>query len=82
LITPKKADYLLFKQAVNLLFNCKARSSIEGIQKIISLKASMNKGLSDTFKIHFSTVIPVPRPIVSFEGIQNPNWLTGFVLKF
>ncbi len=34
----KRADYLLFKQAVNLLLNCKARSSIGGIKNIISIR--------------------------------------------
>jgi hypothetical protein len=79
LLTQKRVDYLLFKEAVNLLFNCKARTSIEGIKNIISLKASMNKGLSDTLKINFPYVLGAPRPIVSFEGIPNPNWFSGFV---
>ena len=79
LITQKKADYLLFKQAVNLL-NLKARSDIEGIRQIIGIKASINLGLSDKLKLEFPTVIPVARPVVSFEsGIRNPNWLAGFV---
>jgi hypothetical protein len=72
LITQKKADYLLFKQAVNLL-NLKAQSDIEGIHKILSIKASMNKGLSDTLKTQFPTVLPTPRPVLSFEGIPHPN---------
>ena len=78
LITQKKADYLLFKQAVDLL-NLKARSNIEGIQKIISIKASMNLGLSDSLKVNFPYVQPVPRPVVCFSGIPHSNWLTGFV---
>ena len=45
LITQKRADYLLFKQGIELL-NLKARSDIEGIRKIVSIKASMNWGLS------------------------------------
>nr|ATI20534.1 hypothetical protein [Juglanconis juglandina] len=45
LVTQKKADYLLFKQAINLL-NLKAKSNIEGFRSILSLKASMNSGLS------------------------------------
>lgn len=79
LITKKKADYLLFKQAVNLLYFEKARTNIEGIIKIISIKASANNGLSDALKTAFPTVLPIPRPIVSFEGIPHPNWLVGFV---
>jgi hypothetical protein len=64
----KRADYLLFKQAVNLLLNCKARSSIGGIKNIISIRASMNKGLTDVLKMNFPDILPVPRPVVSFEG--------------
>lgn len=38
----------------------------------------MNSGLSETLKIHFPTLIPVLRPVVSWEGITDPFWLTGF----
>lgn len=79
LITQKRADYLLFKQAVNLLLEGQARSSIEGMHKIMSIKGSMNSGLSDKLKINFPTVLPLPRPIVSGQDIPHPNWLIGFV---
>ena len=72
LITQKKADYLLFKQAVNLL-NFKAISDIEMVRQIISIRASMNWGLSDTLKTEFISVVPVSRPTVNFEGILHPN---------
>jgi hypothetical protein len=78
LITQKRADYLLFKQGINLL-NLNAQSDIEGIRDFISIKASMNLGLSDKLKIHFPTVLPISRPVVSFQGIPDPNWLAGFV---
>ena len=78
LITQKKADYLLFKQAINLL-NLNVQSNIEGIRDIIGIKASMNLGLSDGLKLQFPTVIPVIRPLVSYEGIPDPNWMAGFV---
>lgn len=72
LITPKKAEDLLFKQGIELL-NLKANSSIEGIREILSFKASMNTGLSETLKIPFPTILPVPRPLVCFQGIPDPN---------
>lgn len=78
LITQKKADYLLFKQAINLL-SLKAKSNIEGFQSILSLKASMNSGLSDTLRINFPTILPEPRPIISSQVIPDPDWFTGFV---
>ena len=74
LITQKRGDYLLFRQAVYLLLDGgQARSSFKGISQIISIKGSMNKGLSDVLKIHFPTVLPLPRPLVSGQGIQDPN---------
>ena len=45
LITQKKADYLLFKQAINLLYS-KVHKDVDGILRILSINASMNLGLS------------------------------------
>lgn len=61
------------------MLNCKARSSLEGIQNILSIKASMNTGLSDKLKIEFPGVIRQNRPEVSIQSIPDPNWLAGFV---
>ena len=79
LITKKRADYLLFKQAINIILQGQARSSIQGINSIINIKGSMNKGLSDKLKNHFPTSLPVLRPEVSNLSIPDPNWLAGFV---
>lgn len=38
LLTQKKADYLMFKQAVNILLEGEARSSIEGMHKLLVLR--------------------------------------------
>ena len=53
------------------MLNLKARSDLEGIQKIVSIKASMNWGLSDTLITQFPTVQPVPRPIVNFVRVAS-----------
>ena len=79
LITQKRADYLLFKEAVNLLLTGKARSSIEGVNEIISIKGSMNRGLSDKLKINFPNVQYVSRPVFDVQDIKDLNWLAGFV---
>ena len=39
----------------------------------------MNLGLSESLKVNFPYVQPVPRPVVGFSGIPHSNWLTGFV---
>ena len=53
----KKHDYLLFKQVVLLMLN-KEHSYLEGIQKAVSIKYSLNLGLSkdlkEAFPLHYS----------------------------
>jgi hypothetical protein len=41
LITQKRADYLLFKQAIAIIKN-KEHLSIEGILKLVGIKATLN----------------------------------------
>lgn len=77
-LTQKKADFILFSDAVQFL-NEKVQSSSEGLQKIINIRASMNKGLSELLKKSFPNTIPVTRPLVNTESIIHPNWLVGFV---
>ena len=71
LITKKRADYLLFKMGVDLIKN-KEHLTIEGLRKIIAIRASMNKGLSDQLKERFSDIVPVPRPLVEDYTISHP----------
>ena len=78
LITQKRADYELFKQALELIQN-KEHLTNEGIQKIVRIKVSMNLGLSDSLKVLFPNVIPVPRPIDKEQEIPGPHWIVGFV---
>lgn len=71
-LTQKKADFILFSDAVQFL-NEKVQSSSEGLQKIINIRASMNKGLSELLKKSFPNTIPVTRPLVNTESIIHPN---------
>jgi hypothetical protein len=77
LVTQKRADFELFKSLVELM-NKKKHLTYEGLQELISIKASMNYGLSDTIKAAFPNITPIDRPIVQFTGIQDPRWLSGF----
>lgn len=52
LITKKRTDYLLFKQIVSLMLN-EGHHTLEGIQKIVNIRASLNTGLSDELKEAF-----------------------------
>lgn len=77
LLTHKRADFELFKMAIELIIN-KEHLTEEGLNKIASLKASMNKGLSDSLKDSFSDITVSQRPLVEQEKNFDPNWLAGF----
>ena len=77
LITQKQADYILFKNIVELMLK-KEHLNSEGLKKIISIRASLNLGLSDTLKEAFPDTKPVIRPIVTNQEIPHPQWVSGF----
>lgn len=59
----------------------KQHLNTKGLNKIISFKASLNKGLTTLLKIHFPYITPVGRPVKKkiYLTNVNPNWITGFV---
>lgn len=78
LLIQKRSDFILFKWAVELIQNAE-HLSLAGIQKIVGIKASLNKGLSDELKKAFPNFKQVDRPSTEFLQIPDPNWLAGFV---
>ena len=78
LLTQKAADFILFKEVVDMLNN-KAHLSNQGLNQIINMKASMNLGLSDFLKSEFNKFTPVERQIIKTESIPDSNWVAGFV---
>lgn len=77
LITQKQIDFKLFKHVIDLI-NLKEHLTLEGIIKIVSIRSSINKGLSETLKIDFPDVKPFPKPLYEFSPV-DPNWIVGFV---
>jgi len=77
LITKKQADFQIFKEIINLMNN-KEHLSEEGLKKILSLRASLNWGLSPGLLESFPSITPVSRPEVKAQEIPDPNWLAGF----
>jgi NADH:ubiquinone oxidoreductase subunit K len=80
LITKKHLDYLLFKQIVLLMLN-KEHNILEGIQKIVNIRASLNTGLSKDLKEAFPLTIPVT--LKNQENLLknnnlHPEWVAGF----
>jgi len=78
LLTQKAADFLFFSQIIELMNNGE-HLTLQGLENIISIKASMNKGLSNIIKENFSNIIPVKRPLIQTNEIPDPNWISGFV---
>jgi hypothetical protein len=70
LITQKQADFILFSLVVNLLN--KEHLTEEGIYKILSIRASMNKGLTASLKALFPNIVGVERPTISNQIIKSP----------
>lgn len=76
--TQKQGDLLLFKAAVELISK-KEHLNMEGLTKVVSIKGSLNKGLSPALVECFPNVIPFERPLVQLSENIDPNWLVGFV---
>lgn len=77
-VTQKLGDYLLFKDIVIMMSN-KEHLTLEGLNKIISIKASLNHGLSKELRVAFHNVKPVLRPLAIDQVIPHPDWMAGFV---
>lgn len=69
--------------AVECVIN-KDHLTLEGLHKILGIKASINLGLPNSLKESFHDIVPVLRPLVQLSGLQNVNsyinsyWLAGF----
>lgn len=81
LITQKRSDYLLFKEAYGLLLN-KQHLTINGLKKLVEIKTLNNKGLTENLKKAFPELAHLDilenRPVVD-KDIESAGWLSGFV---
>ncbi len=80
LLTKKYFDYMFFKEIVKLMSE-KEHSNLQGIQKIVNNKASMNWGLSNELKEAFLDTISVKKEqIVNNYNIfvSVKEWVAGF----
>jgi hypothetical protein len=78
LITQKRADFLLFAKVVNLMKHGEHLTT-DGLHKIVAIKASINKGLSEELQNAFPNIVSVARPIIELPENIDPDWLAGFV---
>nr|ATI20303.1 LAGLIDADG endonuclease [Juglanconis sp.] len=77
LITQKLADYLLFRDVVNMMVN-KEHLTKEGLNKIVSTKAVINLGLPAELQLYFPDIIPTLRPLVENKAVPHGQWMAGF----
>lgn len=77
LLTQKRADFEFFKMIIELVSK-KEHLNTEGLAKILSIRASMNWGLSQKLINSFPNIIPVERPFVEAPENFDPNWIVGF----
>ena len=63
LITQKRADYLLYKQAIMLIAE-KKHLTEEGLQELVNIRASVNFGLSEELNNVFPNTVGVDRLLV------------------
>jgi hypothetical protein len=52
--------------------NNKEHLTEKGINKIISIRASINKGLTESLKSILPNIVPVERPIIKNQIIKSP----------
>jgi formaldehyde-activating enzyme involved in methanogenesis len=51
----------------------KKHLTLEGLQKIVNIRASMNKGHTPVLKAAFPNTIPAPRVLIEDKKIKDPN---------
>nr|ADN97197.1 intron-encoded double motif LAGLIDADG homing endonuclease [Ophiostoma minus] len=79
LFSQKSGDFILFCMVIDLIKN-KEHLTLDGLIKILNIKAAMNLGLSENLKKEFSLsskgVLKRPAPDLSN---LNKRWLAGFI---
>lgn len=79
LITEKGADYINWKEAFTIIKN-KEHLTLDGLKKILVLKAAIGRGLSDKLQSAFSIIVSdiKLKHIVINKVVPDPYWLAGF----
>jgi hypothetical protein len=77
LITNKSIDFLLWCKIIDIVSK-KDHLSSSGFKEILSIRASLNWGLSEKLKVEFPEVVPIVRPSYKKRISIEPSWLAGF----
>lgn len=78
LLTDKRNDFELFKKVIYILG--KGPLTEASLREVVSIKASINKGLSYNLKSSFANIVPSKRlyKYSPLETSLNPYWVLGF----
>ena len=75
----KKLDFELWTQCIEIMAN-KEHLTESGLNKIVSMKSILNKGLNENLKVHFTEVtVQIKKPLVESPSNLSPHWVAGFV---
>lgn len=77
LITQKLADFILFKSNMKNINKSEHRTK-EGIKKIVTLKAYINRSLLTSIKAYFLSITSIKIPTVKLAEKIDPDWMAGF----
>jgi hypothetical protein len=84
LVTEKRADYFLWKEVV-MMMQRGEHLTVEGLQSIVNIRASLNKGLKPALQEAFPNSVPVSRYISKAKEKSliyaklHPQWVAGFI---
>lgn len=70
LISKKRADFELFKKVVQMMSN-KEHLTMQGFNRVLSIKAYMRNGLPEALAETFPDVIPVSNPSPTTLGVET-----------
>jgi len=75
--TNKYSDYLLFKKVI-MMMQRGEHLTAEGLQKIINIRASLNRGLTPLLLEAFPNTVALARPLLPSSVKLDPQWVAGF----
>ena len=76
--TNKYSDYLLFKEVV-MMMQRREHLTAKGLQKIVNIRASLNKGLTLLLSEAFPNTVALARPLLPPLSVKlDSQWVAGF----
>ena len=74
----KSIDFKIWSECVEIMKN-KEHTTDEGLNKIISLKSILNRGLTEKLKLDFPNITNLDRPSFKVSDLPlDPYWVSGF----